>query len=79
MISAGWQVGKAYLTRGGWVAIVIWRTEGGYYAIHKPHLAAESVPIWHERSGAAGAAFGVNIPPAYEGHPADLTAEAIYP
>ena len=72
------QVGHTYKVRGGWDAVVIWKRPGmfnltTYYAIHRPGSEEESVPISHGADGAALTTFSVNMPPAYGGHPADLT------
>lgn len=78
--------GKAYETRGGWKAVVIWISapqeglclEERAYAIHKPGDEQESQPIYHRPDGTAAAIFSVivNEPPTYGiPHPADLMRE----
>jgi len=77
------EVGKKYKTYGGWEALIIWRREQvdpktgnkiyGYYVVHKPNTAEESVPIGHDNFGRVGSIFAINEPPVYgEQHPADL-------
>lgn len=69
------EVGKAYRTRGGWKALVIWRSTragGGVIVIHRPHTEDESIPVLHDFGGIALTLFAVNPAPAYGQHPADL-------
>ena len=68
------QVGEELSTQGGWTAKVVWVTQDGFYAIHKPGTREESIPIFHLHRGPARSAFSVNEPPSYGKHPADITS-----
>jgi len=76
------EVGKAYVTRGGWMAVVIWVMSNpqkshpiAFYAVHKPGAPDEKCPIAHMASGRARIILGINEPPYYDGHPADIVGE----
>jgi len=84
------EVGKTYVTRGGWEAIVVWkisRAPGSgllvqgrfiteFYAVHKPGTNDESVPIGHDYCGYVLTTFSVCEAPTYDvGHPADIILE----
>ena len=85
------EVGKTYITRGGWNALVIWKSmefpakkdelyiSGSivFHAIHKPKTKDESSPVSHRESGKVwGAIFAVNSPPDYDREsPADIIKE----
>ena len=72
--------GGYYQTRGNWIARVVYvsKTVPLCYAIHNPGSPLEVGPVAHE----VGTGYAVNltifnfsVPPAYEGHPADLMEE----
>jgi len=76
------EVGKVYVTRGGWAAVVIWVMSNpkqshpiAFYAVHKPGAPDEKCPIAHEANGKQRIILGVNEPPFYYGHPADIIGE----
>lgn len=83
------EVGKTYVTRGGWDALVVWKThdyeekDGDYfisaswfYAVHKPRTKDESIPVCHNEFGKAQSVLSVNEPPNYNNeHPADIIKE----
>ena len=65
--------GTILKAKGGWNAEVVWITPTGFHAMHRPEDGGHATgPIWHNQNGVAGIAFGVNEPPAFNGHPADL-------
>jgi len=65
--------GMILIAKGGWDAEVIWISQGGFFAMHKPEEGIKAVgPIWHLPDGTAHGTFSVNEPPSYDGHPADL-------
>ena len=65
--------GTILKARGGWDAEVVWiSNSAGFYVVHKQGEHQESPPIWHSYDGIAGIMLGVNEPPSFNGHPADL-------
>lgn len=70
--------GSYFYTRGGWVARIVFvvNAKDLCYAVHNPGTPYESEPIVHEvNSGFAIPRLSIGEPPAYTGHPADLTEE----
>jgi len=76
-------VGMLFEARGGWIAEVVHIRvdKQGFEAVHRPGVLSksgiqgiqdESSPVHHWPDGTAHAAFSVNEPPTYNGHPADL-------
>ena len=80
------EVGRKYLTCGGWEAEVIRQiTIGGkdgnplyiLLVAHKPNTEDETF-CHHDENGAAYASFSVHAPPLFDvPHPANLTAQEI--
>ena len=73
------EVGKTYKTRGGWDAIVIWKTSTKFpmfSVVHKPQTDEEMPHIMHYPDGKHSTAFSVDETPSYGQHPADIILEA---
>lgn len=69
------EVGKEYTTRGGWKALVIYKSKecSRMYAVHTSDEGKETGPILHDsRIGTAMDEFAMHPPAAFNGHPADI-------
>ena len=71
-----WIKGKAYRTKGGWKANVVWVNEdNSMYCIHQDEKGSSSL-VFHYSDGVSKAVLGVYEPPTFgRDHPADLTTE----
>lgn len=81
------EVGKKYITRGGWAAELVLIADGLFWFTHlvpdqilanpsaKLYTTATTAPIAHEAGGAARYVFALHAPPAFFGHPADIVGE----
>ena len=80
MITFQLQDNRYYTTRGGWLAKCIYVNPITKlaYVIHNPSTEIEAGPVMHSME--TGFAIDVSLlnhmtPPAYNGHPADITEE----